>query len=200
MNITRSFYFIRHGQTDWNKEERLQGSTDIPLNETGIEQAQHAAENCKGLPIDVIIASPLERAYKTAEIINEEFNVEIIEDDRLAEKNYGMFEGRLISERKEWAEQVKAETPDVELESNGFPVVEDAEPYSDFEYRICEAVNEYLEKFEGKNVMLVAHAGLFRSFLHAITGERYPKNGIKPKNAKPFLFEKSGDKWEIKEV
>lgn len=195
MDIKRSFYFIRHGQTDWNKEKRLQGSTDIPLNETGIEQAHLAAENCKDLPIDIIISSPLERAYKTAEIVNKDFDVEIIQDDRLSEKNYGIFEGKLLIERDEWAKEVIAKTPDVELEANGFPVIEDAEPYEDFVYRVEEALNEYLEKFEGKNIMIVAHAGVFRALHRAIFGENH-----QPKNAKPFLFEKAGDNWNLKEV
>lgn len=65
------FYVVRHGQTDWNAEGRIQGKTDIELNETGIEQARQLKELIKDYNIDLIISSPLKRTRKTAEIINE---------------------------------------------------------------------------------------------------------------------------------
>lgn len=63
-------YFVRHGQTDWNIQHRLQGSADIPLNKTGINQAQILKEKINNLDIDFIISSPLKRAVDTANIIN----------------------------------------------------------------------------------------------------------------------------------
>jgi probable phosphoglycerate mutase len=65
----RSFYFIRHGQTDWNAIGRMQGQSDIPLNATGLQQAKEAAEKFVGLDIDRIVSSPLKRASVTAQII-----------------------------------------------------------------------------------------------------------------------------------
>jgi len=195
MDISRSFYFIRHGQTDWNVERRLQGSSDIPLNETGMVQAKEAAENTQHLPIDLIISSPLQRALKTAEIINEYLGAELVIDDRLSEKHYGVFEGKFLSERKEWAERMKANNPEIALEPNGYPAIEDAEPYEDFEYRICEAVNEYMQMFNDANILVVAHAGVFRAFHRGIFGETK-----QPKNAQPFLFEKTENGWNLKEV
>jgi len=65
------FYFLRHGQTDWNLQGRLQGHTDIPLNATGLDQAHAAADMLADQGIDIIVSSPLVRALKTAAIISE---------------------------------------------------------------------------------------------------------------------------------
>ena len=69
-------YFMRHGETDWNIVKRLQGTTDIPLNENGISLAKISAENMKnaGIQFDEIFSSPLNRAVHTAEIINEKYS------------------------------------------------------------------------------------------------------------------------------
>jgi broad specificity phosphatase PhoE len=96
--VNMKIYAIRHGQTDWNKEEKIQGRTDIPLNETGILQAEEAAENFKNKEIAKIYSSPLVRAVKTAEIINEKINVSITPDVRLIERDFGDYEGLFIKD------------------------------------------------------------------------------------------------------
>ena len=88
------FYIIRHGQTNWNKEGRIQGKTDIELNEEGIKQAEEAKRILKDYPIDMIVSSTLKRARKTAEIINEAKNVPIMFDKALEERGFGDFEGK----------------------------------------------------------------------------------------------------------
>lgn len=87
-------YIIRHGETDWNKSFRLQGQSDIPLNEYGRELAVITAEALKDVPFDVIYASPLSRAYETARIIRGSRPVEIFTDDRLVEISFGVDEGK----------------------------------------------------------------------------------------------------------
>ena len=83
----------RHGQTDWNVLEKLQGQTDIELNSVGRMQARETRDLIKNEKIDLIITSSSKRAKETAEIINENFNVDIIEDRRLMERKFGEFEG-----------------------------------------------------------------------------------------------------------
>lgn len=75
------FYFIRHGETDWNRDKRIMGQMDIPLNETGVAQARSARNLLKELNIQHIYTSPLLRAYQTAQILNEEINQVITRDD-----------------------------------------------------------------------------------------------------------------------
>ena len=86
-------YLMRHGETDWNKERRLQGQSDIPLNEYGIELAAKTAEAMAEIPFDMAFCSPLERAEKTARIILGERNTPLYTDSLLMEINFGSKEG-----------------------------------------------------------------------------------------------------------
>lgn len=86
-------YIIRHGETDWNKERRLQGQSDTMLNEYGIELARITSEALRDVSFDHIFSSPLKRAYRTAEIIRGERNIPIVTDDRLKEIGFGINEG-----------------------------------------------------------------------------------------------------------
>ena len=91
----------RHGQTEWNRLGKLQGQTDICLNEVGKQQAEETANQIADEKIDLIITSTLTRAKETAEIINKRFNVPIVIDDRIKERNYGKSEGITLEERLE---------------------------------------------------------------------------------------------------
>jgi broad specificity phosphatase PhoE len=89
----KPFYFIRHGETDWNKEYRAMGHTDIPLNQNGLEQAVLAAELLKDIQFDCIISSPLRRALKTAQIIAEKRDTAVQIVDEFKECFFGVLEG-----------------------------------------------------------------------------------------------------------
>ena len=93
-------YFIRHGETDYNKTQTFQGHLDIPLNKQGIVQANLALENSKSIKIDKIYYSPLSRAKQTAEIINSFHNAEMIADDRLKEIYMGSLQGKTPNKLK----------------------------------------------------------------------------------------------------
>ena len=84
----------RHGQTDWNVAGKIQGTTDIELNETGKIQAKETGKKLLNYDIDVIISSPLKRAKNTAEIIRGDRDIEILLDDGLKERCFGEFEGK----------------------------------------------------------------------------------------------------------
>jgi probable phosphoglycerate mutase len=90
---------IRHGETDWNSERRIQGHSDTPLNARGIEQAEQlAARVASEEKIDALYASPLARARVTAEIVARQAGVVVIPDDRLKEKSFGELEGLSFAE------------------------------------------------------------------------------------------------------
>ncbi len=97
-NKIMEIYLIRHGLTEWNKEKRMQGNTDIPLAKEGIELAEKAALELKDIHFDRIYASPLIRAYKTAVILRGERDIPIITDDRIREIGFGEAEGTLFDE------------------------------------------------------------------------------------------------------
>ena len=86
-------YIIRHGETDWNNEKRLQGRSDVELNEYGRELARITSEALKDVKFDAIYSSPLKRAYETAQIIKGKRDIEIIKDERLKEMCFGAYEG-----------------------------------------------------------------------------------------------------------
>ncbi|MBR2803395.1 histidine phosphatase family protein [Candidatus Saccharibacteria bacterium] len=85
-------YLVRHGETEWNRLHKRQGRTDIPLNETGIKQAEELHDKLKDFEFDVCYSSPLSRARQTAEIVVSGRS-EIIYDDRLMERSFGTLEG-----------------------------------------------------------------------------------------------------------
>ena len=91
-------YLIRHGETDWNKVHRIQGSSDIELNEYGRELAFMTREGLRHVPFDIGYTSPLKRAKETGEIILGGRNVPLYEDDRVREACFGAFEGATLKE------------------------------------------------------------------------------------------------------
>ncbi|MGI9490315.1 MAG: histidine phosphatase family protein [Geminicoccaceae bacterium] len=102
MGEKRALYLIRHGQTEWNLEGRLQGGKDSPLTVLGRQQANGVAISLKVRPPSLILASPLGRARKTAEIIAKALDISIEKDDRLGELRFGAAEGltlKAIDER-----------------------------------------------------------------------------------------------------
>ena len=94
----KNIYLIRHGETDWNREHRFQGKTDIPLNQLGREQAEKLVPSISMLSIDAVYSSPLLRAYETAMIAVKDIKIPIQKDDRLMETNVGEAEGLTFDE------------------------------------------------------------------------------------------------------
>ena len=92
-------YLIRHGETDWNKDKRLQGQTEVPLNANGIELAKITAMGMKDIKLDYAFSSPLGRAMTTAEVILEGRDINIVKDDRLKEVRFGVYEGVAADKR-----------------------------------------------------------------------------------------------------
>lgn len=86
-------YIMRHGKTEWNEKHKLQGRTNIPLNEDGREMAKRAAAEYADINFDICYCSPLIRALETAQIVLENRNVPIVTDDRLMEMCFGIYEG-----------------------------------------------------------------------------------------------------------
>jgi alpha-ribazole phosphatase len=92
------FYLVRHGETEWNAENRICGRSDVPLSQVGRRQAKMLAERLKSVSFDAIFSSPLERAIDTARFISERIGLEPVVDDRLVELDYGQWEGKTMQE------------------------------------------------------------------------------------------------------
>lgn len=96
--MEKVIYLFRHGETDWNKAEKLQGIENIPLNENGIRQAETIAELLKNEELEHIYASPLDRAYTTGKIVADASKIDIEKVDNLIEISFGDYAGKLKSE------------------------------------------------------------------------------------------------------
>ena len=142
------FWFLRHGETDWNAQGLSQGRTDIPLNAVGLAQARRAARIRKGSGIAAVVASPLSRARVTAEIAAEALGLPVSFDDDLREVNFGEQEGRPMGD---WYDDWIA----------GTYTPERAEPFPVLLARAVLAVNRALER--PAPVLVVAHGALFRA-------------------------------------
>jgi broad specificity phosphatase PhoE len=190
--LPRSFYFLRHGETEWNKEVRFQGSEDVPLNETGREQARLAALKLKDQPIDRIVASPLLRVYETAEIINEFLKKPIETDIRLREKSFGFYEGKTLGEVKEWEKNNPDKLGVLEPET-GFTLAPQGEAYREFQVRVFTAVQEAVQKYPDETILFVAHGGVYSALHYTLF------NKIKHSlNAEPFHFLREAPKqWVL---
>jgi 2,3-bisphosphoglycerate-dependent phosphoglycerate mutase len=151
--------FVRHGETNWNRERRAQGQRDIPLNEEGRRQAQVLAERFGMEPWDAVYTSDLSRARETAEAIGRRLSIPVHSDDRLREIGFGRLEGTTIDERVErWGEQWK------ELDFG-------EEPISDIRARSSSFMQHVLDNHKGQRIAAVSHGAFIADTLRNITGD-----------------------------
>lgn len=178
----RNFYFLRHGQTAWNVEGRFQGHSDIPLNEVGLTQARDAAMILARCPIDMIVASPLIRACKTAEIVSEQLGKPLLFDDELKERHFGALEGLIVNE-------VKAKLglqPHERLVKHLPP---DAEQWHETGARTVRVLGKWLTDQPDRTLLFVTHSGLFDA-LYELTFE----TRLEPKHV-PYHWRHDGKGW-----
>lgn len=147
LKIKSNWFLVRHGETDWNKEERILSYTDIPLNETGIKQAEATASFLKDKHIDLIVSSDLTRTKETAEIIARATGAEVILEKALREINCGSLDGMFIPEvNKKYGNFL--DRPYKELGGETFEEVEE---------RAMKALHNHRKNYEHKNVVIVSH-------------------------------------------
>lgn len=165
-----SFYFLRHGETDWNREGRIMGHQDIPLNQAGIAQAHQAVSYLNYLGIDRIVSSPLCRAKETAVIIGSYLKVSVETCDSLKEAKWGEMEGELKHRHAGSFEKwLNGDTP------------QHAESCIEFQQRIIRALSTVL--IPKKNTLLVAHQGVYWAFMKALG-----YSNATTSNATPYIF------------
>ncbi|WP_261167199.1 histidine phosphatase family protein [Microbacterium sp. Marseille-Q6965] len=165
---------VRHGQTDWNLEGRLQGSSDIPLNDTGRAQARAAAERLRGGGYAAIVASPLSRAAETARIIATELGLPAPESvAALAERGYGVAEGLdVLAARERYGDAV----PGAETR----PVVAE---------RAATALQELASRHGEARVIAVSHGGVIGTLLRLATDGALPNAQSRVTNASIWVFD-----------
>jgi broad specificity phosphatase PhoE len=161
-----SIYLVRHGQTAWNKEEIFRGRTDVPLDETGLKQAELATEYFKEMEIHGIYSSPLARAWQTAEKIAQSHSLKVQPLDGIIDLSFGNWEGhphqeikKIDSERyKQWVEEPHR----VRLPGG--------ESLDEVRIRSMAALEEVIQKHPGKTLVLVSHRVINKVLICGILG------------------------------
>jgi probable phosphoglycerate mutase len=182
---------VRHGETEWNRLRRVQGRTDIPLNETGREQARATARRLADDRFDAVAASPLSRAAETAQIIADGLGigpVELIDD--LVERNYGEAEGMTGEDiDTRWGGKLEAQESRDEILA-----------------RVKPALLALAARHPGQRVLVVSHGGVIGSLIRDATRWVWPQRGEQITNGSDHLFRvvdpssASGDRGEIELV
>ena len=155
-------YIMRHGKTDWNIQHKLQGHTDIPLNEEGRQMAKQARKDYLNIPIDICYCSPLIRARETAELVLQGRNIPILCDDRLIEMGFGIYEGTANCEDiPDCPVGMLFRHPEQYIARDGAESMQE----------LWERTGQFLSKIvypqlkEGKNILIVGHGAMNSSIL-----------------------------------
>lgn len=164
------FWYLRHGETDWNARNLSQGTIDIPLNATGIEQTRVAAERVRDIGIRSIVSSPLSRARDTAAAVASTTGLPVSIEPELVEVRFGVEEGQPMGT---WYDSWIA----------GAFTPEGAEPFAELRARAVRAIARALE--QSHPVLIVAHGALFR----AVRAEMNLVPNVRTPNATPILCE-----------
>ena len=166
-------YVLRHGQTSWNINARIQGQTDIPLNDTGLRQAEEARQKLAGIPFDNVYSSPLARARQTAEVVCRGRGIPLFFDARLQERGYGELEG-----------VQRSEFPYDRLwEYSRNLILQNVEPVQPFFARVYGFLDELLLRHPGETVLLVTHTGVLKAV------ECYANGMLPDEKIGPFIPE-----------
>ena len=163
-------FIARHGQTQWNVENKICGRTDVPLTALGQEQAKALAENARGLKLDRIIASPLLRAKQTAAAVAEVCGLPVEYDDRLMEQEYGIYEAKSTSDpgflenRRQFAYRYPG-----------------GESMMQVAVRVYNLLEDVKKQHSDENVLLVCHNGICRvihSYFCDVTNEEFSQFAV----------------------
>ncbi|MCA9949839.1 MAG: alpha-ribazole phosphatase [Anaerolineales bacterium] len=164
--MTTRLLLVRHGETDFNAHHRFQGQMDIPLNASGRCQASALAKKLANETIDVVVASDLRRASETAEIVMADRDIEIVEDGRLRELNFGAWEGMTYAE-------IQASDPQALSTWEGdlmYIAPPGGETVSQFSSRVRSVLRAIQAKYTGKTILIVAHGGVLQLLLCTLLG------------------------------
>jgi len=178
------FGLLRHGQTDWNINFLLQGVTDIPMNDTGIEQVRLAAQALQASDWDVVLTSPLTRARQTAQIIANHVGFdEILENELLIERSFGEAEG--LSH-----EQWRAKYANLDEIPGG----ESRTQLAERSQRLLDYVSS---EFNGLRVLAISHGALIRGLLAIASNNELPRDGERLGNASLNVVSHSEAAWQV---
>lgn len=196
-NITE-LWLVRHGQTDWNVQKRNMGQQNIPLNATGIEQANLTADflltKHKLNPFAAIYSSDLSRTHQTAQAIGTKLDLTIHDDQRLRETKGGIFEGYTPQEFEQ-------KFPEITKKIRKDPtfVIPGAETKEQVITRIMQALQEIVQKYSGQRIIIVTHGGCLNKISRWIKNNFPQKAPLHsdPENCSINIISITHDLWKI---
>jgi probable phosphoglycerate mutase len=168
--MTTTIILIRHGETAWNAERRLQGHIDIALNAEGVRQAEALAQAMAGEHIDTIVASDLQRAYQTAQALARIKALPVQRDPALRERCFGGFEGLLYAEIEQRFPREFAAWQARDVDGDMPAGVRVAETFRQFYARATGAILALAQQHPGRTLALVAHGGVLECAYRAALG------------------------------
>ncbi len=175
-------YLIRHGETDWNLQGRLQGREDIPLNQTGILQAEACGEALRAVRLDSIQTSPLMRARETAGIIAAHQQCPVIVNSELIERDYGRLAGLSPQERQRF--EASGQSSEMEL-------------WEALAERVFRAVEKIADAFPEDTTAVVSHGAWINALLAVISEHEIGSGKTRLKNACISLISRDQGAWKI---
>jgi len=192
---TTRLCIIRHGETAWNAEHRVQGQLDIPLNDTGLKQAQAVGRALKGERFDVVYSSDLARARQTAAPIAQLLGAELVLDKDLRERHYGIFERLTYAEVKvrypEDYARFEAHDPDFAFRTG--------ESLKDFSARSIAVISKIAKQHPDQSILVFTHGGVLDQFYRHVTGTPLStQRGFGIPNAGLNRVEYSPAGWQIR--
>ncbi len=196
-NLT-TFYIIRHGQTDWNKNKMIQGQMDIPLNETGERQALEVAKKLKDVQFDLAFSSDLLRAKRTAEIIALEHKLAVETVNAIRERHFGELQGQPGTTLIEYIKTLR-ELSDEERKAH--KIKPDIESDQEVINRVFTFLREIAVANPGKTVLIGTHGGVLRMILIHLGAMTYREMETrKITNGSYLVVESDGIEFFIKET
>jgi probable phosphoglycerate mutase len=195
MNTTR-FCLVRHGETNWNVERRLQGHTDVDLNQRGMAQAAQMAKAIKAinLQFDVLYTSDLQRAAKTANAIEKLFNTKAIVDSSLRERHLGALQGVTTEEAPEfdvelWKSHISR---DIHQELRG------GESIAQLALRVQKALEKIRLQHLGQTILVVSHGGTLDMMYRLASNQALDaERAISVPNASLNWISHDGSSWKV---
>ncbi|MBS4743674.1 MULTISPECIES: histidine phosphatase family protein [Bacillus] len=175
---------VRHGETDWNAAKRIQGRTDIPLNDTGKWQAEQTGLYLKDVHWDVVISSPLTRAKETAHLILNHVHAPLVIMDDFIERDYGDAEGMSFEERQKLF-------PDKQYPN--------MEPIETIQNRMLEGIEKVRATYPDQHVLIVAHGAAIHALLTTLADEHMGLQNTRLVNACLNYVEWSDGKWKVRD-
>jgi 2,3-bisphosphoglycerate-dependent phosphoglycerate mutase len=189
-----SLIVIRHGETAWNREKRMQGTTDTPLSDVGRAQAQALGRRLAGHDFTALYTSDLSRARSTALAISEHTGHEIVAEPRLQERRFGIFEGltveEIVSRYPEEHARFASRDPDYEIPGG--------ESARGFTQRCLGCLAEIADRHPGQEVVVITHGLVLDSLYRAAHGLDYGERRPVPLiNASLNFFGYGGGAWRL---